>query len=125
MKHLALLIGLFAASAAQAADTTPFSRMGPKWRLPATTTPTQYQIVKPAGASSYRFVNRCGVDVVITTVQSMTETVTDDTGTEFLARTAEILASSDTQTGPRIVSIKTLDPPAGPCVPSMQYGGGQ
>ena len=109
-----------------AADTTPFFRMGDPFVLPATATAQQYQINQPAGSTSYRFVNPCNVDVRIRTVGSLTEQVTRATGTRYLARTAEVVASSPPLTTPRIVSVMAMsDPGATPCEPELLYGSGQ
>lgn len=109
----------------------PFMRLGDPVILPATTTPRQYQIPQPNDpitgqpAVSYRFVNPCSVDVRIRTVSNMTETVTATTGTRFIARTAETLASSPSLTTPRTVSIMTMADPGGPgCSAELQYGRG-
>lgn len=103
----------------------PFIRAGDPFLLPATTTPTQYQIAQPAGSTTYRFVNPCSVDIRIKTVSSMSDQVTASTGTRFLARTAETLASSPALTNPRTVSIMTLgDPGAAGCTAEIGYGRG-
>ncbi len=126
MMRLAPLALLLLCGAAHAADTTPFFRMGDPFVLPATTTPQQYTITQPMGSTSYRLVNPCSVDIRIKSVASLTSTVTATTGTRFLARTAEIVASSPPLTVPRIVSIMTMsDPGAAGCSPELLYGTGQ
>ena len=106
--------------------TMPFTRSGDPVILPATTTAQQYTINQPAGTTSYRFVNPCGVDIRIKSVASLSTSVTATTGTRFLARTSETVASTPAPTNPRIVSIMTTaDPGAGGCAGELQYGTGQ
>lgn len=122
----AFLALLLLTSAAQAADTTPFFRMGDPFVLPATQTPQQYTINQPQGSTSYRLINPCTVDIRIKSVASLTSTVTVTTGTRFLARTSEVVASSPPLTVPRIVSIMTMgDPGSVGCAPELLYGTGQ
>lgn len=128
MRALVLAL-LLLAGPALAADTTPFYRMAAPNILPnVTTTPQQFTLSEPAGATSYRFVNPCQVDVRIITVPDTSSTVTLSTGTLFLARTVEVLASSKFLSTPptRIISIMAMsDPGATPCRPELTYGTGQ
>lgn len=122
----ALLAFLLLTVSASAADTTPFARMGDPNFLPATTTAQQFQIAQPKNATSYRFVNPCSVDIRIRSVASMSEQVTATTGTRFLARTSEVLASTPPLSNPRTVSVIALgDPGPAGCMTELQYGSGQ
>lgn len=102
---------------------TPFVRSGsgdPIIFSGITTTAKQFAITKPADATSYRFVNPCNVDVRIRKVASMTESVTQTTGTRFMARSVEVLGSSQ----PTFVSLIATAAPTGECAPELQYGRG-
>lgn len=123
----ALLALLLLAGPAAAADMTPFYRMqADPYILPAGTTPQQMAIPQPVGATSYRIVNPCQVDIRLKTVPTTSQQVTATTGTRILARTVEVLASSQTLSNPRIVSIMTLgDPGAAGCAVEFTYGSGQ
>ncbi|WP_342152330.1 hypothetical protein [Methylorubrum sp. SB2] len=85
-----------------------------------TTTPKQFAISKPANATTYRFVNPCDVDVRIRRVSSLSEQVTATTGIRYLARTVEVVGTSN----PSFVSIMAVSAPSGPCAPELQYGNG-
>ncbi len=85
-----------------------------------TTTPKQFAISKPASATTYRFVNPCDVDVRIRKVGSLSETVTTTTGVRYLARTVEVIGTSN----PTFVSIMAMKTPSEPCAPELQYGNG-
>jgi hypothetical protein len=103
----------------------PFVRSGDPYFLAAGTAPRQYEVSQPPGTTSYRFVNPCEVDIRIKTVASKTESVTATTGTRFLARSSETLASTVPLSNPRIVSIMTVsDPGPAGCVTELQYGNG-
>ena len=103
----------------------PFIRAGDPALMAAGPTPQQYQLSQPPGSTTYRFVNPCSVDIRIRTVSGMTDTVSPLTGTRFLARTAETLASSPPLTNPRTVSVMTLgDPGASGCTVELTYGRG-
>lgn len=122
----ALFILILLCTAATAADNTSFYRKGDPFIIPATQTATQMQINQPAGSNSYRLVNPCSVDIRITTVATMSDTVAPTTGTRFLARTVEVLASSPPLSTPRTVSILALgDPGPGGCNVELTYGTGQ
>lgn len=122
----ALLILLLLSAPALAADNTPFYRKGDPNLLPATQTARQYQIQQPAGSNSYRLVNPCNVDIRITTVRNMSDPITTTTGTRFLARSVEVLASSPPLSVPRTVSIIALgDPGPNGCTVELSYGTGQ
>ncbi|MBA9071723.1 hypothetical protein FHR71_005509 [Methylobacterium sp. RAS18] len=101
----------------------PFSRSGngdPIIFSGITTTAKQFEITKPADANAYRFVNPCNVDVRIRKVGSMSESVTLTTGTRFMARSSEVLGTSE----PRFVSVIAMAPPTGDCSVELQYGRG-
>lgn len=85
-----------------------------------TTTAKQFEISKPADATAYRFVNPCNVDVRIRKVGSMQESVTPTTGTRFMARSSEVLGTSQ----PRYVSLITMAAPSADCSVELQYGRG-
>lgn len=106
-----------------AVSPAPFVRSGngdPTIFDGVTTTAKQFAIMKPAEATSYRFVNPCNVDVRIRKVASMSESVTLRTGTRFMARSVETLGTSD----PQFVSIIATAAPTGECAPELQYGRG-
>lgn len=100
----------------------PFTRVVPDPIVfdGVTTTPKQFAITKPPGALTYRFANPCDVDVRIKKVGSMTETVTATTGILYLARTVEVIGTSN----PTFVSIMAMSPPSKPCAPELLYGAG-
>ncbi|GJE00559.1 hypothetical protein [Methylobacterium isbiliense] len=134
MRRLLSLLSLWLAlgAAARAADTTPFFRMGEPNILVATAAPQQYQITQPVGATSYRGVNPCVHDIRVKSVMAIGDTVTATTGTRFLARTSEVLASSPQMTNPRVVSIMVVPHAGGPAIPAgfscpfeLTYGSGQ
>ncbi|WP_156376190.1 hypothetical protein [Methylobacterium sp. Leaf117] len=103
--------------------TAPFVRSGtgdPIIFSGITTTAKQFAISKPADATSYRFVNPCNVDVRIRKVASLSEAVTQTTGTRFLARSSETLGTSE----PTFVSLIATAAPSGDCNPELQYGRG-
>lgn len=129
----------------------PFQRIGGAYAFPVSTTPQTYVITEPAGAASYRGVNPCGVDIVITSVSptaqpvttapvtyngqtmstvqlvtSATGTVDQFSGTLFLARTSETLGSTPNPMGGlvRYVSIMALSQPATACAFRLGYGNG-
>lgn len=85
-----------------------------------TTTPQQFAISKPATATTYRFANPCDVDVRIKKVNSMSEQVTSTTGILYLARTVEVIGTSQ----PSFVSIMAMATPGKPCAPELLYGNG-
>jgi hypothetical protein len=117
----ALLGLLLLSSAAYAADSTPFFRMGEPYVLSVTTTAQQYALNPPPGATSYRFTNPCNVDVRIRRVESMAETISTVQGTRYLARSVEIVATSN----PQFVSLIAMSAPASPCFIELLYGTGQ
>lgn len=102
--------------------TAPFVRAAPDPIIfdGVTTTPKQFAVTKPAGATTYRFVNPCDVDVRIRRVSSLSEQVTATTGIRYLARTSEVVGTSN----PSFVSIMAMDPPSKPCAPELLYGNG-
>lgn len=128
----------------------PFQRMGAAFTFLVTKTPQAYYIVNPVGALSYRGVNRCSVDVAISTISAMlpatmapyqvngvtvpgvqlvssaTTPVDPLTSTIFLARSSETLSSTMNTTpgAGRYVSIMTLDDPGAPCEFRLGYGNG-
>lgn len=103
--------------------STPFIRSGtgdPIIFDGITTTAKQFAITKPADATSYRIVNPCNVDVRIRRVSSLTESVTQTTGTRILARSSETLGTS----APQFVSLIATAIPTTECAPELQYGRG-
>lgn len=129
MRALAFaLAALCAASAVQAQSAatmtqpTPFTRAvsDPIIFPNVTTTPQQFAITKPATAQTYRFANPCDVDVRIKKVDSLTQQVTSTTGILYLARTVEVIGTSQ----PTFISIMAMSPPSKPCAPELLYGNG-
>lgn len=103
--------------------TTPFSRSGngdPLIFDGITSTPKQFAVNKPADARAYRFVNGCDEDVRVKRVGSMYETVTATTGTRYLARTSEVMGTSN----PQFISVMAMREPSEPCTVELQYGNG-
>lgn len=102
--------------------TAPFVRAVPDPIIfdGVTTTPKQFAVTKPASATTYRFVNPCDVDVRIRRVNSLSEQVTATTGIRYLARTSEVVGTSN----PSFVSIMAMSPPSAPCAPELLYGNG-
>lgn len=100
----------------------PYTRSGPDPIIfpNVTTTPQQFEISRPTGAMTYRFVNPCDVDVRIRKVGSMQEQITRTTGTLYLARTVEVVGTSR----PQYVSIVAMSEPSKPCNPELGYGTG-
>lgn len=84
------------------------------------TTAKTFAISRPAGATSYRFVNPCDVDVRIRKVDTAQQVITSSQGTLFLARTSETLGTSD----PQFVSLIAMSEPSRPCAPELGYGNG-
>lgn len=111
------------------AGLAPFMRSGDPFFFPAGTNPQQYDVQQPANTTSYRLVNPCGVDIRIKSVASMTSTVGPMTGTRFLARTAETMASTLNPLGAssvdRIISVWAVsDPGSAGCTVELTYGNG-
>ncbi len=105
------------------AIVTPFMRSGTGDPLifdNVGTTAKQWQVSKPADATSYRLINPCNVDIRIRKVASLTESVTTTTGTIFLARTTEVFATSQ----PSFVSVLAMSAPGQTCNIELQYGRG-
>jgi hypothetical protein len=128
----------------------PFQRMGGSFTFLVTKTPQTYYVLNPVGALSYRGVNRCLVDVAISTtsaavpstmapyqingvtvpgvqlVSSATIPVDPLTATLFLARSSETLSSTMNITpgAGRYVSIVAVDDPGSPCEFRLGYGNG-
>lgn len=155
---LALALGL-AAGLAWADNFTPaptqpqpmpFTRSGPTMTLPVSTTPRTYAVFQPTGAKSYRGVNDCGSDIVVTSVAvsmpvtteavavggetipnvrrvtSASENVNRFTGTLFMARTGRNFGSSPNpvEGNTRYVSVMALAEPPKECAFRMSYGMG-
>lgn len=121
MARITLILLLLLPAAALAADVTPFFRIGPPNIFVVGPSATQYAIAKPREATSYRFVNRCNVDVRILKVDSLSQEVTLETGTVFLARSVETIAT----TNPKFVSLITMEDPGEKiCRVELQYGTG-
>jgi hypothetical protein len=111
------------------AGLAPFMRSGDPFFFDAGTTPAQTTVNQPPNTTSYRLVNPCGVDIRIKSVASMTSTVGPMTGTRFLARTAETMASTANPLGAtaidRIISVWAVsDPGAAGCTIELTYGNG-
>ncbi|GJD63765.1 hypothetical protein [Methylobacterium frigidaeris] len=129
----------------------PFVRMGKAAALPVSTTPRTYAITQPVGALTYRGINPCTVDIVVTSVAAslpvVTQPVTIDgetipnvqlvtspTGTVnrfedtlFMARSGRTLSSAPNPMPgtTRYVSIMALsDPGSTPCLYRLGYGMG-
>lgn len=129
----------------------PFQRIGGAFAFPVTTTPQTYVITEPDGSASYRGVNPCSADIVISTVVPTAQPVTTQpvtmngqtvqgvqlvtsptgsvdqfAGTLFLARTSETLGSTVNPMGGsvRYVSIMALSAPSSPCAFRLGYGTG-
>lgn len=139
-----------AQSSAIAMLPAPFQRIGGAFAFPVSTTPQTYAISEPAGATSYRGVNPCSVDIAIATVPatapvttqpatlngqtianvqqvtSQTGAVDPFAGTVFLARTSETLGSTKNPMAgsTRYVSIVALAAPSTPCAFRLGYGNG-
>lgn len=79
-----------------------------------------FAISRPAGATTYRVVIPCDVDVRLLGTMSEGEAVTDDTGVLYLARTEATMGT----TKPNFISAKTVGTPTGDCTPEMHYGVG-
>lgn len=111
------------------AGLAPFMRSGDPFIFPAGTTAAQYTISQPSGTTSYRIVDPCNVDIRIKSVPDTNTSVTLTTGTRFLSRTAEAVASVANPLGPsaidRIISIMTTsDPGSAGCSVELSYGNG-
>jgi hypothetical protein len=110
------------------AGLAPFIRTGDPFVFPAGPQPQQYDIVQPDKTTSYRLVNPCGVDIRIKSVPNMGTGVTLVTGTRFLARTVETMASTPNPNpagGDRIISVMTTgDPGPAGCSVELTYGNG-
>jgi hypothetical protein len=132
--------------------TMPFQRQADRFIMPASGAAKTYRIVQPAGSFAYRGINPCrGYDIAIKTVAptalpvtttpsgypgvdlvtSATDSVTATTGTLWMSRYGETLASSPAPTeGYRLVSIMTVPvpgatvsyDPAFVCPFNLQYG---
>lgn len=155
---LALALGL-AAGLAWADNFTPaptqpqpmpFTRSGPTMALPVSTTPRTYAVFQPPGSRSYRGVNECGADIVVTSVSvaqpvtlepatmggevipnvrrvtSQTDNVDRFMGTLFMARTGRNFGSSPNpvEGNTRYVSVMALAEPPKECAFRMSYGMG-
>ena len=119
---LALLFLALCCRPAGAADTAPFYPMNQQpYRMAVSTTATQYAVTLPNGASSFRFVNPCNVDVRLGKVPDLNTSIDMATGRLFLARTVEIMATVN----PQFVSLIAMsDPGTAGCIVEMQYGTG-
>ncbi|AWI90270.1 hypothetical protein C0214_19625 [Methylobacterium sp. DM1] len=155
---LALALGL-AAGLAWADNFTPapmqpqpmpFTRNGLTYALPVGVEPQTYAVDQPDKTRSYRGVNDCHADIVVTSVTatapittepvvidgetipnvrrvtSPTESVNRFTGTFFMARTGRNFGSSPNPAGgnTRYVSVMALSAPAKTCFFRMLYGMG-
>lgn len=111
----------------------PFQRAGDPFIFPATATPTQYVVTQPPGTRSYRAINPClNADIRVKTVAatapvvseataypgvrrvtSAADSVTAATGTRFMGRYGETLASTFNPLGggQRVISIMIVPVP--------------
>lgn len=83
-------------------------------------TPKSFQINRPPGATTYRIVNPCDVDIRLLGVMNATDQVTEDTGVLYLARTEATMGTSK----PNFISAMTVGTPSVICTPEMHYGMG-
>ena len=81
-------------------------------------TAKSFVINRPAGATTYRIVNPCDVDIRLLGTMNATDQVTDDTGVLYLARTEATMGTSR----PTNISAKTMGTPSVECTPEMHYG---
>lgn len=129
----------------------PFTRSGVSFAIPVNATAQTYAIEQPAGSVSYRGVNECPVDIVVTSVTvtppvttepvvvngetipnvlrvtSPTESVNRFTGTFFFGRTGRNFGSSPNPVSgstTRYVSTMALSAPPAWCAFRMLYGRG-
>lgn len=84
------------------------------------TTPKQFQVDKPASATSYRIINPCNVDIRARRVADLTQQVTPTTGVRVMARSAETFGTSS----PGFVSIMAVAAPSADCNLELNYGNG-
>jgi hypothetical protein len=82
--------------------------------------PKSFQITRPAGATTYRIVNPCDVDIRLLGTMNATDQVTEDTGVLYLARTEATMGTSK----PNFISAMTVGTPSDTCTPEMHYGMG-
>lgn len=85
-----------------------------------TATPKQFQVDKPASATSYRIINPCNVDIRARRVADLTQQVTLTTGVRVMARSAETFGTSS----PGFVSIMAVAAPSADCNLELNYGNG-
>ncbi len=102
--------------------TMPFRRLhSAPIRLTALSpTPKTFSISRPAGATTYRIVVPCDVDVRLLGTMSPTDAVTPETGVLYLARTEATMGTSR----PNYISAMTVGTPTTDCTPEMHYGVG-
>ncbi len=143
-------VAALAQSSDMAPQPMPFTRDGGTFAIPVTAQAQTYAIEQPAGTMSYRGVNECAVDMVVTSVTvsqpvttapvvvdgetipnvrlvtSPTGSVNRFTGTFFFARTGRNFGSSPNPAGgtTRYVSTKALATPGAWCAFRMLYGRG-
>ncbi len=160
MRRLGLALALSLAAGLARADNfspaptqpqpLPFTRSGPTMTLPVTMQPRTYAIYQMPESKSYRGVNDCMVDIVVTSV-SVTEPVATEpvmmggetipnvqrvtsptgavnrfTGTFYFARTGRNFGSSPNPVAgnTRYVSVMALSEPPKECAFRMLYGAG-
>jgi hypothetical protein len=157
MHRLVLILALVCSAAvswAQSSDPSPqpmpFTRDGVSFVLPVAAQAQTYAIDQPAGTMSYRGVNECSSDIVVTSVvpslpvttqpivvngetipnvqlvTSPSPSVNRFTGTFFFGRTGRNFGSSPNPAGGlrRYVSVMALVAPTAWCAFRMLYGRG-
>ena len=80
--------------------------------------PKSFLISRPVGATTYRIVNPCDVDIRLLGTMSAADAVTEDTGVLYLARTEATMGTSR----PNFISAMTVGAPGATCTPEMHYG---
>lgn len=106
----------------QPVTTMPFQRLhsAPIRLISLGPAPKSFAISRPPGATTYRIVNPCDVDIRLLGTMTEAEAVSATTGVLYLARTEATMGTSQ----PNFVSAMTLGTPTGDCTPEMHYGVG-
>jgi hypothetical protein len=81
-------------------------------------TPKSFAINRPNGATTYRIVNPCDVDIRLLGTMNAGDGVSEDTGVLYLARTEATMGTSR----PNFISAMTVGAPSATCTPEMHYG---
>lgn len=100
--------------------TMPFTRLhsNPIRLKDIGPTPKTFPVSLPAGATTYRVVIPCDVDVRLLGSNDPAAQVTEDTGVLYLARTEATMGTSH----PAFISAMTTSAPSATCTPEMVYG---